>query len=244
MIFLFSCDFYKFCHILPMKITIKTALEQIIEQRFNEKSDVIFVDYIENEEISLEHASSFIKGRQTMKKEHFENFLDEMKYFGIDVKMEGRNAKIEARVFKNDFLKLEIDLEDYTYIQELFKYLFILAVEDLQFIRTQEEIEIYKKNKPLNEEEFPLKETFRCIQVDNTGRKELLVRRIKPTMSLDEYADMVMDNLRKREEYEKKQEFNKKTLTDLEIYEKELQEFREMDEFKDNLVPGNTYRRA
>lgn len=227
----------------PIEMNVKNALEQILDKKFDKKTKIIFKDIIDNDDLSLEHSAYFIKGYQSDQRHHYDNFLEEMEYFGISVDMKGRAAKIETRRFKNEFLGLDKDFEESSYMRNLFKYFYILAKEESAFLQTQEEIEKYRKFNKINDQQ-PLESTMKCIQIDDRGRKELFVRRVKPTLSLDDYADMVMNNLKKREETQRKAERNSIILSNMEKYEKEIEELREMDEFKDNMVPGNTYKHA
>lgn len=226
---------------------IKTALKLIINKKFTKTTQINFPPSIQYNELSLSHATNFIKGIQTSKKEYFINFLEEMKMFEIEIKNESRNEKINNKKFCMEFLKNEIDFDD---LERIFKFLCVLANEELNFILHEEEIVSHSKNNSNSDTNNFLDTNnstnnfVKAIQIDQKGRKDLLVQRIQPTLSLDEYAEMVLKNMKKREEKEKDAEYQEKVMSDLEMYDKEIEELKKMDEFKDEMVRGNTYRQS
>ncbi|KRH92984.1 hypothetical protein M153_1816000454 [Pseudoloma neurophilia] len=230
----------------PMAMDIRTALDLFLDKKLDKNADILYKDTIDMEDLSLDQSASFLRGFTTQKRYHFENFIEEMKYHKITFSMTGRDGKIESRLFKQKFLALEREFDDYSYMKELFKYLYIIAVEEAKFLKTQEEIEEYHQRVGFKKdrENSPLNDVIKCVKIDDKGCNDIFIRRVKPTLSLDDYADMVMANLVKREEAQKRTINSQIELTDMEKYDKELEELKKLDEFKDNKVPGNTYRQA
>ncbi|ELA47056.1 hypothetical protein VCUG_01417 [Vavraia culicis subsp. floridensis] len=227
---------------------IKTAITQIIRKEFKPCTHVIFPEIPLTTEPSILLAIPYIRGVQMRRKEHFQNYIDEIKYYGLtnDCRFETRDDKIRTRELKQLFLTREVDFDDEEWVIEMLKYFYILAVEEVKYLEAEEQLIAYREvHSDGKETAFDTlsannAQPLRCIQIDGSERKELLVGRIKPTLTLEEYSERVLERMRQS----MPKEYEKEVVSELEAYDKEIEELVKMDEFKDEMVQGNTYRRA
>ncbi|ELQ76407.1 hypothetical protein THOM_0594, partial [Trachipleistophora hominis] len=228
---------------------IKTAITQIIRKEFVPQAHVTFPEVPLSAEPSILLAIPFIKGVQTRKREYFQNYADEIKYYGLvdDYRFETRDDKIKIRELKQHFLRKEIQFEDEEWIVELLRYFYILAVEEMKYLEVEQRLNAYGavhgSGRGIELEGgsgTSRVQPLRCIQIDGDERKELLVNRIKPTLTLEEYSERIL----KRMQENTTKEYEKEVMSELEAYDKEIEELVKMDEFKDEMVKGNTYRQA
>lgn len=225
---------------------IKDAIIQILQNNFQNNTQVLFPDISDDNELNLSMTVSFIKGLQTRKKEFFLEFIKEMKFLKINNQIynNDRNAKIHTYQVKKTFKNMKIDFDDVDYIKKLLEYFLIISKEEIELIEMEENYQTYKKTEKKNIYYQKLTNTFQCTKIDGHETEKLFVRRIKPTLSLNDYAEMVMHNFKKKEEKEKNMQYKDIHMTDIDEYEKEIKELQQMDELKDNIVPGKTYKQA
>lgn len=104
----------------------------------------------------------------------------------------------KVRSFKFDF----IDWDDREFLIEMIKYTFYRSLLMLRSIANKEDIE---KCESRNQYTDPCMQAYTLAPCGHVNpiyseRKELLSRRVKPTMSLDDYAKVVLENMKQREE--------------------------------------------
>lgn len=228
---------------------LKTAISKILNKKFDTSTQVLFPEEPLGTTPSILLMIPYIRGLQTRKAEHFQNYIEEIKYYGLveDFRFKSRDDKIKLKKFQQDFLATTIDYESEEWLLNMLRYFYILAVEEIKYINIEDEICRYRKdNSYIHNNRYNTAnmlndtEHLKCIQINDNGRKELLVRRIEPSLSLEEYSEKVMDRLQKDES----KKYKEAVMTDLDAYDKEIEELIKMDEFKDNMTKGNTYRRA
>lgn len=136
----------------------------------------------------------FINGYKK-ENDHLKQFINIVKHFNIvfteilkiheklnETNEYERNDKLFLYNYKKEFKNTRIDFEDREYVMKLINYFFILSFEELFMVNYEMEIKKYVKKD---------------IQKTADVKRPLLVRRIKPTMSLDDYADMIMKHVEK-----------------------------------------------
>merc|ERR1711953_1642074 len=136
----------------------------------------------------------FIRGYKHKDKEQYQYFVDEIKHHNNikNIDISSREAKIDFKKRMKDLIAVEIDLDDQEYIEELKLLVFVKAKEEISNIDFELGYKEYlltkdKQNNPLPQ--------MKCIQITSLGREELFIPRIKPTLSLDKYADMVLNGV-------------------------------------------------
>lgn len=100
--------------------------------------------------------------------------------------VETRDERFELLNYKSDFNLQTVDLDNREWVFSLLNYLYILSFEESRFLQ---ELQIVK-NKPV---EGPVKQGLKVINVE--ASRDLLQRFNKPTMTVDEYVDIVMKNM-------------------------------------------------
>jgi len=154
-----------------------------------------------------------------------------------------RSARIylisKVKSFKFDF----IDWEDRDFLIEMIKYTFYKSLLALRTITNEENI----KQKPSEASEEPRSmesyKLYSCGHVDKIydERKELLSRRLKPTMTMDELTSIAVTDMKKREEKSKIKEKN--IIDKIEDSDsKSRDEYERLDSVKEDArsFPGNT----
>ncbi|KAF7684038.1 hypothetical protein TCON_0759 [Astathelohania contejeani] len=170
--------------------------------------------------------------------EYYTQYCDECEIMGLvkdslrKTGLDDRDTKLAILAYKRTFENSTHEWEDRGWVLGLLRYFYYIAIENIRFLKA--EIEFEKMERKYEEK---IKEIV-CIRVDERGeRKKLLVDRNKPTMSLDEYADMVM-----------KAKGMMNTIEDDIPLEEEIEPSREeliaMDELKEEKGKGNTIGRG
>lgn len=106
----------------------------------------------------------------------------------------------KVKSFRFDF----IDWEDREFLIEMIKYTFYRSLLMLRSVSNREGVEKCKDGAHSAEPRMQAYVLAPCGHINPiyNERKELLSRRLKPTMSLDDYARTVLDDMKKKEKPE------------------------------------------
>lgn len=153
----------------------------------------------------------------------------------------GRNDKIFLNNTLKEFSLRFVDWEDVEFIETLVKACFYKSLLCLKSILCEENIKMNTK-RDVDFEDSPSTTVFKLMKCGHLNsfvpdRKTLLQRRIKPTKTLDEYADSVLADMKRREA--EKNEFTNLKDDDIDSADQEQRKDDEFDEFRRNFR-GNT----
>ncbi|KAM0677747.1 hypothetical protein BDAP_000707 [Binucleata daphniae] len=133
-----------------------------------------------------------------------------------------RENKIKCNMFCKSFLAENIDFEDREWILCFLVYLYIFSLQEVVIYKS---INIFKKDK----EETKIKMKVYKIEPSN-NRKNLLKRYNKPSMSLDDYANKVMESMERFEEANKDSQMITKEMEEKERKNEETLDIERKDE--------------
>jgi Mg-chelatase subunit ChlI len=141
-----------------------------------------------------------------------------------------REDKISILKIKQRFLNSPWIWDNREWIIELLLYLYLLSVENVFYRRYEDELKAFRGQ---NEVEKEVKREIQFFTIDEKReRRELLVSRNNPTMSLEEFAEKETQNMEKREEASETEE-------DESADEESLETLRRKDEFRDSGMKGS-----
>ncbi|KAK6090254.1 hypothetical protein P3W45_000802 [Vairimorpha bombi] len=144
-----------------------------------------------------------------------------------DTGLISRNDKIYMYNIKKSFRFDYIDWEDREWIYSLIEYLFILCIEDIHILNI--ELEMIKLKKEESNNKNITKDHKNIIETYNIKRSDILVNRIKPKYTLDQFADKLMKQIANKDEIANK-DTNKN-----DIANKDKEENKDKDENKEEI---------
>ncbi|KAM0671566.1 hypothetical protein CWI42_020530 [Ordospora colligata] len=103
-----------------------------------------------------------------------------------------REGRIRIQNKMREFRFEVIDWEDREWVMKLIEYFYVMGMKNVEHLNA--EIELLEKS---DECRASNQSGIECVRIDESGRAEnMLVRRNKPTMSLDEFADKLMASMK------------------------------------------------
>lgn len=204
-------------------------------------------DQLGNKKESIEQYEDFIINIEDLNKW---NKLSEIFKNMEDTGLISRNDKIYMYNIKKYFRFDYIDWEDREWIYSLIEYLFILCIEDIHILKI--EIEMMKLSKNVDDEKRNVKNVDDVKHVDdvknaeniltvrNIKRNDILVNRIKPKYTLDQFANKLMKQIEKKGKSSVNEDLYEKE--DEREIEEDISNMRMKDEINDerHVSKGNT----
>lgn len=135
--------------------------------------------------------------------EFFDEYCEDCEYLNIvnkevirlckDIYMLSRDAKIVLATKLSRFRFDYIDWDDREWIVDLLEYFYIKAAKNIEYLKREMVlVEGAGKDKEKND-------GIECIRIDENGRRSsMLVNRIKPTMTLEEFADKLVSGIEEK----------------------------------------------
>lgn len=238
--------------------TIKEAIIKIIKKEKFVQGDIIHENiYSKNECIeemstetllgfSINFIEAYILDQHSQSpsriKEYLLNYYEECEYYGIVSKkykdvgqrlMTGKHSREDKLFFLKEKLSFDhmyLKWDCRKWVLQLLCYLYVLTVELYSFVDM--EVQLKKNNT-----DCAGRHELKCMRIDEKGlRKNMLVCRNKPTMTLSEFADKLMTSNQIAMQKASEAEAGKKEEEEI------LEDIRKRDELQDDMhfMRGNT----
>lgn len=135
--------------------------------------------------------------------EYFSEYCDDCEYLGLvdkevvelcreNSRAYNREARIRLANRLGRFRFGHVDWDDREWVVGLVEHLYIRAMKNIEYLRKEMEL---SENR--GSEGHERKDGVECIRIDTRGRRErMLVNRIEPTLTLEEFADKLLSNMR------------------------------------------------
>ncbi|EJW01651.1 hypothetical protein EDEG_03803 [Edhazardia aedis USNM 41457] len=154
-----------------------------------------------------------------------------------------RDLYILLQNYKTKISKSERNYDNREWIIKLLVYFTIIAFEELKFIETQKNIEILRTKY----EDEPIKSNKKTWirTIDDKKQENILKDANKPTVSIDEYVNLLMKQVKKFERKnaaENISNIKKEETFDSSDEESKLKRIREQDELNDEMKKGSGNR--
>lgn len=196
-------------------MNIREVIMDVLMEREVGAVDAVGVEYSLNEDVDeiptgdlLLHAIPFIRGVRSDRAGDREEALDLFREFCADCEylglvdrevvrvcgMHGRENRIWMAYRLGRFRFDCADWDSREWVLELLEHLYIRSMRGIEHLQREMEL------AGMSREDDGERKGIECVRIDEGGRREnMLVSRIVPTMSLEEFADKVMGEVQETE---------------------------------------------